>query len=177
MRVVALLLLVALRAFAEPPTEVPPRLAMLVMLKVLTYDSGFEARGQGDFVVAIPFSKGAEGAAEAVRVSLADLDIKTIKQRTLVFRPTAWGSKAAADAVLVSSALTADDLRAAVQVSRAAKQYSLAFDERLVAEGVLLGVASVNGKPQPVLNVSTARALGAEFSPSVLKLVRVVQGP
>lgn len=177
MRAVALVLLLALRAFAEPPPEVPPRLAMLVMLKVLTYDSGFEARGQGDFVVTIPFSKGAESSAEAVRASLADLDIKTIKQRSLVFRTVAWGSKTTADAVLVSTALTVEDLRSAVQASRAAKQYSLTFDERQVAEGVLLGVAPVNGKPQPVLNVSTARALGAEFSPSVLKLVRAVQGP
>ncbi|MBL8933384.1 MAG: DUF4154 domain-containing protein [Archangium sp.] len=177
MRTASLLLLCALRAFAEPTTEVPPRLATLVMLKVLTYDAGFEGRGQGDFVVAIPFSKGAERAAEAVRVSLADLDIKTIKQRSLVFRTAAWGSKLTADAVLVSSALSADDVRGVVQASRAAKQYSLTFDERQVGEGVLLGVASVNGKPQPVLNVSTARVLGAEFSPSVLKLVRAVQGP
>jgi hypothetical protein len=45
------------------------------------------------------------------------------------------------------------------------------------AEGdALLAVTPKRGKPQPVLNVSTARASGAGFPPSVLELALVVQG-
>lgn len=45
------------------------------------------------------------------------------------------------------------------------------------AEGdALLAVTAKDGKLQPVLNGSTARAIGAGFPPSVLKPALVVQG-
>ncbi|MDP3234406.1 MAG: YfiR/HmsC family protein [Myxococcales bacterium] len=167
----------ALPAFGQPAQEVPPRLAMLVLLKVLTYDAGFEARGQGDFVVTVPFSPGREGAADALLGLLGALEIKTIKQRKLVFQRLPVATTSSCDAVVVSAALDADGLRQALERSRAARQYSLALDEAMVREGALLGVASLGGKLQPVLNVSMARATGVEFSASILKLVRTVQSP
>lgn len=168
-------LLVAPVAAAEP--EVPPRLGMLVLLKVLTYDAGFEKHGTGDFVVSVPFSPGREEAAQALLQELAALEIKTIKQRPLLFERVSVAEKKAAHAVLVSSALDDEGRRQVIERCRQARQYSLALAEGAVREGVLLGVAPVGARLQPVLNATTARASGVEFSTSVLKLVRVVQSP
>lgn len=172
-----LCVVLTLPAFGQTEPEVPPKLAMLVLLKVLTYDAGFEKRGQGDFVVTVPFSTGREAAADELLASLATLDIKTIKQRKLVFQRLPVATTSSSDAVLVSPALDDAGLRQALERSRAARQYSLSLSEVAVRSGALLGVASIAGKPQPVVNVSTARAMGVEFSASILKLVRTVQGP
>lgn len=170
----ALVLTCSLAALTASAQDVPPKVGVLVLLKVLTYDAGFEARGQGDFVVLVAFSKGNEGPANALLAELNGLEIKSIKQRKLVFRTAPDSERLAGDAVLLSSALAPDARRQVLEAARVAKLYSLALSEAEVNEGALLGVVSASGKLQPVINATTARQLGVEFSASVLKVARTV---
>jgi len=170
---VASMALVATLAHAQP-AEVPPKLGLLVLLKVLTYDSGFDARGQGDFVVLVPFSKGNEARAQSLVDELGTIEVKTIKQRRLVVRSVPAGERLDGQAVLFTSALGHEQHKPVLDSAKSAKLYSLSFGDEEVREGALLGVVQVGGKLQPVINVATAKVLGAEFAASVLKVARTV---
>ncbi|MBL8920248.1 MAG: DUF4154 domain-containing protein [Myxococcaceae bacterium] len=176
----ASLLIATAAAGQGASAEVPVSQAMLVMLKVLTYDEGFERRGQGDFVVSVPASKGREAEAAALVASLQGLEVKRIKKRALVYRVTGAGGDDAgggdtADAVLLSSALSPEDVKAALEAAKRQGRYSLALTAADVSAGALVGVVATNGKPQPMVNVTTARAVGATFSVAVLRVARTVQ--
>jgi hypothetical protein len=167
------LALVAAVAYAQ----VPSQLALMVMLKVITYDTGFAGHGGGEFVIAVPYAKGEEASAnEAVATSEA-IDLKSINDRPLKFVtvPAAELSSNKASAVLLHAGMSAGTAREVLAHAAKAKLYSLAFDEQLVKDGAMLGVASNGGKPQVLINVVTARAAGVEFGPSVLKVARTFQ--
>jgi hypothetical protein len=168
--------LVALSAHAQ---DVPHSLALMVMLKVLTYDATFSSRGAGDFVVLVPFGAGDEAKAAAAVDIASGMELRTINGRTLKFiavpaAELAGGAKASA--VLLHSGMPLAAARDAVAAAGRSRLYSLAFDEALVRDAAaMLSVASNAGRPQVVLHIGTARAIGAEFGPSVLKVARTVQ--
>jgi hypothetical protein len=173
------LCVVLLSAAAAPPEEVPSTLALTLMLKVITYDGEFGRHGQGDFVVLVP------GDAEATRPvfeAVDQLEHKAILGRRLSFVAVGAGEVEKKANELKASALLAPrgtSAAAAQQLSRlsgSSHLYSLALDPRLVEEGgLMLGVALNAGKPQLVMNVTAARAAGADFKPTVLKIARTVQ--
>jgi hypothetical protein len=167
--------LVAPRAWAD---DVPAPLALMTMLKVLAYDTGFPALGNGDFVVAVPFAPGQQGPAEALVKVASKLDVHTINGRELKFQTVAAGDLAGQkrlSAVLLHAGLAPASAKEALQVATRGKLYSLVLDEPLVKEGALLGVAVNDGKPQVVVNVGVAKALGVELSASVLRVAKTVQ--
>lgn len=175
MRRVALLLALASgAAFAEE--AVPPALALKVMLKVLSYDPALSSHGSGDFVVAVPFAPGQDDAAQALVREATALDVKSVNDRPLKFLAVATRDAEAKKptAVLLLNALPIEARAETLKWSRSAKVYSLALDAAAVSEGALLGVGVANGKPQPVINATTAKALNADFK-AVLRLARVVQ--
>ena len=127
-------------------------------------------------MVAVPFAAGQEDAAQAVVRVASELDVKSVNERPLKFLAVSTRDAEAKKptAVLLLSVLPADARADALKWSRASKTYSLALDAAAVNEGALLGVGVANGKPQPVINATTARALNADFK-AVLRLARVVQ--
>ncbi|MDX2012039.1 MAG: YfiR family protein [Myxococcaceae bacterium] len=171
----AIALAVALSSgLAHAQAEAPVKLGALLLLKLVTYDAAFDTRGDGDFVLAVPYSKGREGEAEALVKALLEVETRRLKQRPLVFRALPV-EKADAEALLVSAALVPSDLAALLSRAREKRRYTFGLSEAAAREGALLAVTPNEGKLKPVLNVSTARAIGAEFPASVLKLARVVQ--
>ena len=167
-------LLVASAPHAED--RVPESLGLMVLLKVVSYDTSFAAHGSGDFVVLVPFAPGQEAKATALVTLGATLEVKTIKERALRFVTVPVdevGSKKGT-AVLLSFGFPADALRTVLEKTRAEKLYVLAFEEAPVHDGALLGVGLSNGKPQPLINVAAMRAIGADFGP-VLRLARTFQ--
>jgi hypothetical protein len=76
----------------------------------------------------------------------------------------------------VSGALTPADVTLLIARAREKRRYTFGLSEAAARDGALLAVTPHEGKLLPVLNVATARAIGAEFPASVLKLARVVQG-
>lgn len=155
--------------------EVPAPLALMVLLKVLTYDAHFAERGAGDFVVLVPFGVGDESRASDLVERAKGLELKSINERPLKFTVVpaeALGGGKGASAVLLHAGFPEDAARSVLAAATKARLYSLALDEPLVKQGAMLSVASNAGRPQVVLNVTTARAIGAELGPSVLKVAR-----
>ena len=157
--------------------DVPPALALTVMLKVITYDAAFAARGGGDFVVLVPYGpKEDADAKDAIEAGEA-LEQKAIVGRTIRYTAVPLAELAAraasASAILVhrhTSAAQAKTIAAA-----AGRLYTLALDPALVDDSILLGVGSASGRPQVAINVRVAREAGVEFAPTVLKIARTVQ--
>ncbi|MDP1826057.1 MAG: hypothetical protein Q8L48_22520 [Archangium sp.] len=172
--VVVSALLLASAVHAED--RVPDALGLMVMLKVVSYDTAFATHGAGDFVVLVPYAAGQEAKAGAICAVGAALEVKTIKERPLRFTPVPLGELGAKKgaAVLLPFGVTPEVLKATREKAATDKLYVLAFEETPVREGALLGVALANGKPQPLINVAAMRALGADFGP-VLRLARTFQ--
>ena len=78
-------------------------------------------------------------------------------------------------AILVMPDSPAPVLAAAIKVAKAEQLYTLAFGEAPVQGGAFLGVAPHDGKPQVLLNATTAKAIGAELPNNVLRIARVFQ--
>ncbi|HEY1087609.1 MAG TPA: hypothetical protein VGE37_07940 [Archangium sp.] len=175
MRVAALIALL-LASVVSAADRVPDALALVVMLKVVSYDTAFPSHGTGDFVVLVPFAEGDEAKASALASEGAKLEVKKIKERTLKFTPVPVRELASAKgtALLLHPGLKPEALKAALAKAQSEKLYALAVDEAAVKEGALLGVGLSNGKPQPLINVAAMRGLGADFGP-VLRLARTFQ--
>lgn len=175
MRVVVVTALLLMNA-AAAAERVPDALGMMVMLKIVSYDTAFATHGSGDFNVLIPYADGDEPKASALAAEGAKLEVKTIKERSLKFTPVAIKDLAAAKgtAVLLHAGANADVIRNTLQKAQNEKLYVITFDESAVKDGALLGVGLANGKPQPLINVAAMRALGADFGP-VLRLARTFQ--
>jgi hypothetical protein len=154
---------------------VPAPLALKVMLKVVSYDPASSQAG-GDFVVAVPFAPGGEAGAEAAVREGRALEVQSVNERPLKFVNVAVKDLAStkASAVLITASLPEAARAEVIRLARESKIYSLSLTEQAVHEGALLGVGVSNGKPQPLINVATARALGADFK-AALRLARTVQ--
>lgn len=175
-------LVVALGAAPAHADEVPPQIGLLVMLKVLTYDSGFEARvGDRDFIVLVPYWPNQTDTARTSAAAGMELPIKAMVGRPLRFEPVPAADlenqlvARNAAAVLV---LAGTPLELAKQQAGAAarhQRYAITLDADLVKAGIPIGVALNNGKAQPILNVAAARAIKAEFSAAVMRVARIQQ--
>ena len=168
------LLLTPPRALAQ---EVQPPLALMVMLKVITYDNSFAARGSGDFVVLVPHAPGQPAKATATVELARSMELRSIKDRKLRFVavPLPELAQTKAEAVLLHAGISSEVAREAVQLAAKAGLYTLAFDEQQVRDGAMLGVASSEGRPQVLVNVTSARLIGADISGTVLKKAKTYQ--
>lgn len=157
--------------------DVPGNLALMVMLKVLTYDVNFAARGTKEFVVLVPYAKGSEARANDTIAMAEAMDLQAINGRALKYLPVpvADVAGAKASAVLLHAGMSLEVAREVLAVAARARWYSLAFDEALVRDGAMLGVVSNGGRPQVVVNVPTARSIGAELGPAVLRVAKAIQ--
>ncbi|MBK7859041.1 MAG: hypothetical protein IPJ65_10570 [Archangiaceae bacterium] len=171
---VAAVALVGARVHAQ---EVPHQLALMVMLKVLTYDGNFALRGGADFVVLVPYAKGEAARAEETVTKAEAVDLHSINYRALKYVPVLVSELGSVkgSAVLLHPGASAEMAKEALAFAAKAKLYSLAFDEGWVKEGAVLGVAGNAGKPQVLINVTAARGIGADFKPAVLKVARTFQ--
>jgi hypothetical protein len=158
-----------------------PALALTLMLKVITYDNAFARTGEGAFVVLVPYAGADREQADEVVAAAETLAQKMILHRSLKFVPVKADELSAkvgeqhASAVLMPSGAPASLTQRVVSVAAAQHIYSLAMDPERVDDGIALGVATNNGKPQLIINITSARAEGCEFQPSVLKVAKTVQ--
>lgn len=167
--------LIALLAHAA----VSPELAVVVMLKVLTYDPGFDKHVPGDFLLVVPVSKdNAEQAAalkEIQPVGATLLAKHSVRVKTVAAESTAALSDPNTSAVLFLPGTPASVLDQWSQVAQSQKVYSLSLVPSDADEKVMLSVDAVEGKPQLVMNYRLAIALGVVFPPSVLKVAHVIR--
>jgi hypothetical protein len=161
---------------------VPPEIGLLVMLKVLTYDAGFDARvGAREFLVLVPYAPGQADAARNLAAAGTELPIKTMVGRALRFEPVTAAEldtkllANGASAILIPSGTPPELARTLAGSASRNNRYAITLDEALVKAGTTIGVALSAGKPQVILNIATARTIKAEFSPAVMRVARIQQ--
>ncbi|MBI3184243.1 MAG: DUF4154 domain-containing protein [Myxococcales bacterium] len=177
-----LLALLSLPAFGQDAPD--PKIAMPILLKVLTYDVNFEARGRGEFVVLVASENGQQAEREKLLGVLTGLSVATIKNRPLKFVGTEFRDEGSlqseidrhkASAVLAVPGLSEKALNAVSEVSQDNQIYTLSLDRSMVEKALAVGVTQAGGRPQILINEKASRAVGAKFESAVLKLAKVIQ--
>ncbi len=185
LRLVALLLAVAVAA-ARPAraeeTAVNRRVAVLLLLKILTYDKAFAARGSGDFVVLLACEPTQRPERDRLLEEIQTTGPRQILSRPLKFARAEVDAKALGDritetgasAVLVLPGLSAASTTAVSQLGTERKIYTLGLEEAAIVRGVALGVSTAQGKPQIVINRPSTQAIGAAFENALLQRAKVI---
>lgn len=166
-------------AWAQPAeASVPAPLALVVMLRVLTYDAAFATHGGDDFVVLLSGKPG--DASDKVLADLTGMAQTKLAGRLLKVERVAPDTLEAAvvqkkaGAVLVL-ATDAGGVAAGLKAAQKGNAYTLAFAEEALRHGVMLGVGNKDGRPQPLLNPAALKAASVALPQSVLKVARLVQ--
>lgn len=179
-----LLLLGLLLAGPAAAQELPAKLGLLVMLKVIRYDKHFPEGRKDDFVVLVAHDPAMSAGLSSVLGASEELKELSIDTRRLRFVPIPVGSAqelgAAAERLKASAVLAAPGVSSAgaESLAKAASQlklYSLSLDTAHVEKGILLGVTVQDGRPQIVINLRAAKDIDANFDVTVLKRARVVR--
>lgn len=179
-RVTALLVLVASAAFAD----VDVKSAMPALLKVLTYDVNFDARGAGPFVILVVSEPSQSAARSGLIGTLKDVSVTQVKARPVKYVQADFRDdgqlqseidKHKASALLVVPGTSAAAVKAMWEVAQDNQLYALALDAETVESSFPVGVTMNGDKPQIIINEKSARAVGVRFETVVLRMARVIQ--
>jgi hypothetical protein len=181
-------LLIGLATFAtaleSEAAGTDPKVAVPILLKVITYDRNFAARGEGEFVVLVA----SEAGQQDVRAEVLTL-VKSMRIASIQNRPIKWVSaefkdrdglagqvdQHKASAILAVPGLSSAGLTQLSAVAQAKQVYTLALDPEMAERSLTVGVSAQGGRPQIVINLGASKAINAIFESSVLKLAKVVQ--
>jgi len=173
-------LLLSTLAFGADAPEIDFKTAVPAVLRVLPYDTNFEARGAGPFVVLVITDAATVQAAAAIK----DAAVPELKKRQVKFVTTTYSGEVAlqtaidstrASAVIATPGLGAPILKAMWEVAQDNQIYALALDEPTVEAMFPLGVKMEDGKAKIIINEKSSKAVGARFETVVLKLARVIR--
>lgn len=176
----ALLVLVASAALAD----VDVKAAMPALLKVLTYDVNFDARGAGPFVVLVVSEPTQSAARSALIGTLKDVPVTQVKTRPVKYVAVDFRDegqlqgeidKHKASALLVVPGTPGAVVKAMWEVAQDNQLYALALDAETVESSFPVGVTMNGDKPQIIINEKSARAVGVRFETVVLRMARVIQ--
>lgn len=177
------LMLLASGSRLEAEERLSPKLAMVLMLKALTYDQNFGSHGSGEFVVLFVHGSGHQRAAEEVLNAVAELKGTRIQGRPLRFIKAELKDASAlraltqeeqVAAVVALPGLPAHAVTSLAEVARAQRIYTLTLEPSFAEKELAVGVISNKGRMQLLINLSAARQVGASFEPTVLQLAKVL---
>lgn len=176
--------LALLSTSAAAAEDVDIKAAMPVLLKVLTYDVNFDARGVGDFVILVAGDADKADRRRALMKDLESVSGTKVKTRSVRFvsvdlkdEPTLQADidRSKASAVLAAPGTGPGGVKTISEVSQDNQIYALALEVAMVQQALPVGVSMTGGKAQIVINEKAARGVGARFETSVLKLAKVIQ--
>lgn len=181
LRALAVTLLVgAAPAFAQVEVKV----VMPLLLKMLTYDLNFDARGVGPFVVLVVGTPGQANQRQALVAELSQLPAHKVKKRPVSYVGVDFVSEGQLQAeidrlrpaaILAAPGLPLPIVKEVWEVTQDNQLYGLALEASLVEAVLPFGVALNGDKPQVVINEKASKAVGVRFEASMLKLARVIQ--
>lgn len=175
----------ALMLFASAArAQVDVRAALPALLKVLSYDVNFDARGTGPFVVLVVSDPGQAADRATLLGLLKDSGVTEVKKRPVKFagidfkdegQLQAEIDKTRASALLVVTGSSAPTIKSLWEVAQDNQLYALALNPEIVETSFPVGVTMAGDKPQIIINEKSAKAVGARFETVVLRLARVIQ--
>lgn len=157
---------------------------MPMLLKVLTYDVNFDARGLGDFTVLVVGDANQGEKRDLLLLALKDLPSQKVKSRTLKYAVAEFKDEASlqgeidrskASALLIIPGASAATVKHVWEVAQDNQTYVLALEASMIEAGLPVGVQVKDGKPQILINEKGAKSVGAKFETAILKLARVIQ--
>lgn len=176
-------LVAAVRPLAAQDMDVPVRVHVPILLKVISFDRHLRARAGSDIVVGVVMQgrnrasvvAGEEAASIMatagttvdgipVRVVVFDLDRQTIQQILATETLTH----------LYIPPLRAVDIGHLAGHARAARVVTMTGVADYLPRGISVGVGLRAGRPRILVNVGASRAQGADFSAELLKLADLV---
>jgi hypothetical protein len=172
----------ALTASAQEAGDV--KAAVPVLLKVLTYDINFDARGVGDFVVLVVNEPGQSEKRQILVETLKGVEVSKVKARQVKYVGAEFKDEASlqaevdrthAGALLAMPGMSDKFVNHLWEVAQDNQMYAVALTAPMVEKALPVGVVMANGKPQIIINMKAAKSVGANFELSVLKLARVIQ--
>ena len=164
--------------------DVDVKAALPVLLKVLTYDVKFDARGAGPFVVLVVSEPGMSAARSSLMGTLKDVSVTEVKKRPLKFVPIdfkdesqlqAETDKNKSSALLVVPGTPSAAMKSMWEVAQDNQIYALGLDAESVQQFFPVGVTMVGDKPQILINEKSSKAVGARVETVVLRMAKVIQ--
>jgi hypothetical protein len=164
--------------------DVDVKAAMPVLLKVLTYDTNFDSRGAGEFVVLVVSDASGTGARAQLLTDLKDVSVTKVKNRPVKYVSVEYKDEASlqadidrtkASALMAIPGTPAAAIKSMWEVAQDNQMYALALEASMVEQFFPVGVSMSGDKPQIVINEKSSRAVGVRFETSVLRLARVIQ--
>ena len=184
MQVGRLFTVLLLLAASSATAQVDVKAALPVLLKVLTYDVNFDARGAGPFVLLVVSEPGQASERSALMNSLKESSVTEVKKRPLKYiaidfrdegQLQAEIDKNRASALLVVQGASPATVKSLWEVAQDNQLYALALDAETVQSHFPLGVTMVGDKPQIIINEKSSKAVGARFETVVLRMAKVIQ--
>lgn len=173
-------LLVATAAYGD----VDVKAALPVLLKVLTYDVNFDARGAGTFVVLVVSESGQLAARAGLVANMKDVGVTEVKKRPLKYVPVEYRDDAQlqseidkhkASALLVVPGASKGTVKSLWELAQDNQLYALALEAETVETHFPVGVSMAGDKPQIIINEKSSKAVGARFETVVLRMAKVIQ--
>jgi hypothetical protein len=164
--------------------QVDAKAALPALLKVLTYDQNFDARGVGPFVLLVVSDPSQAIDRSALLGSLKDSGVTEVKKRPLKLVAVDYRDesqlqgeidKHKASALLVVPGTSAGTIRSMWEVAQDNQMYALALNAETVESSFPVGVTMAGEKPQIIINEKSSKAVGVRFETVVLRLAKVIQ--
>lgn len=167
----------------DAATELDPKIALPVLLKVITYDRNFAARGGGEFVILVASEDGKTPPIDLVAIAKT-MKLVSVQERPLRFVATSFKDQPSLDAaiqathaaaIMAAPGTSPAGFKDISEVAQDNQIYTMTMDPSAVQKDFAIGVGNKDGRPQIVINLAMSKAIGAVFESSVLKLARVIQ--
>ncbi|MHB8877684.1 MAG: hypothetical protein ACYC8T_28670, partial [Myxococcaceae bacterium] len=136
------------------------KVAMPILLKVLTYDQNFDSRGFGEFVVLVVSESAQQGARDQVLDVLKNLSVTRVKNRPLKFVAGEFKDgpsldaevlRTKAGAILVVPGVSSSGVGFISEIAQDNQIYSLALEAPMVEQAIAVGVTQSGGRPQIII--------------------------
>jgi hypothetical protein len=171
---------------ARGEAPIPFDLQAKLLLKVLTFDRNLENRADSTVVVGIVYTMESEDSQRAraeFSKALEKYTGKKVKGHPLSqvsLRFSSWSDLAAkvkSHNVSVLYVTPGDSfyLKGVIKASRADSVLTTTGITKYVEQGISIGIGLKENNPQIIINLSSAKAEGCDFSSQLLKLAKVIE--
>jgi hypothetical protein len=181
-----LLILVLFSPLAGEEMAVPLDLQAKLLLKILTYDRNLKERADSAVVVGIVYDakrEDSEKARSKFSKALEPYSGKEVQHLLVSHVSLEYVSWSDLSAKIKSNNVSAlyvtpgnsGNLKGIIKASRADSILTATGVPKYVEAGVSVAFGSKEKKPQIIINLSSAKAEGVDFSSELLKLAKVIE--
>jgi hypothetical protein len=164
---------------------VPEEIQVPIFLKILTYDRSLGGRGEDTIHIGVLYFSDNERSKKNKDAIIENLELnkdKTINGIPFNFMEIEFSDEKKLDEVIkkrrINVLYVSSDGSAMIKkispITQAGKVLTITGSVDYVSQGISVGLAVKEEKPQIVINLPSARAEGSDFSANLLKVCKVI---